>query len=382
MASILIIGGGITGAAAAWSLAKHGHEVRLIEKRGIAAMASGWTLGGVRQSGRHPAELPLAKAAVDLWPRLSDLLGADTGHQQRGNLRLARNAEEAVRIRNMVAEQNALGLGLTFLEGADAVRAIAPAIAPSITAASFCPSDGFADPIAATSAFANAAQALGAQIGIGVSGLALVERGGRIIGAETSEGFIAADAVIVAAGVNTPHLLNSVSLHLPLTVTMVHVVQTEAAEPTFEQVFGVANADCAGRQEPNGRFRYTTGVRSFKGDAETWTKSALAPSPDETATLRARVGAVLPAVLDAPIAESWGGLIDLTPDALPVLSSPMPGLVVAAGFSGHGFCLGPISGQIAADLALTGTTSLPIRPFRLSRFDNVRPAQEALSLHG
>ena len=71
MQRFVIIGGGITGCVAAFTLARRGHAVRLIEKRRIAAMASGWTLGGVRQSGRHPAELPLARVGgglIDLTP--------------------------------------------------------------------------------------------------------------------------------------------------------------------------------------------------------------------------------------------------------------------------------------------------------------------------
>src|SRR6188768_413559 len=91
---IVIIGGGITGAAAAAELAREGHQVTLLEKHRIAAMASGWTLGGVRQSGRHPAELPLARAAVDIWAGLNGLLGADVEYRRGGNLRLARTPDE------------------------------------------------------------------------------------------------------------------------------------------------------------------------------------------------------------------------------------------------------------------------------------------------
>jgi sarcosine oxidase subunit beta len=91
---IVIIGGGITGAAAADALAREGHGVTLIEKRSLAAMASGRTLGGVRQSGRHPAELPLARAAVALWKDLAERLGADVDYRQGGNLRLARTPAE------------------------------------------------------------------------------------------------------------------------------------------------------------------------------------------------------------------------------------------------------------------------------------------------
>src|SRR5204863_8744060 len=116
MLHIVIIGGGITGAAAAAELAREGQAVTLIEKHSIAAMASGWTLGGVRQSGRNPAELPLARAAVDLWARLPETLGVGVEYRRGGNVRLARTPAEVDVIRAMVARQREQGLDLPLLE--------------------------------------------------------------------------------------------------------------------------------------------------------------------------------------------------------------------------------------------------------------------------
>lgn len=378
----IIIGGGITGCATAWSLAREGRRVRLLEGRRLAAMASGWTLGGVRQSGRDPAEMPLARAAVELWPRLADLLGHETGYARHGNLRLARDAAEAARISALVEVQRALGLDLAFLPDNRAIRAVAPAISEQVVAASFCPTDGYADPVAATLAFARAAEALGAAIEEGVSATGVVQRNGRVAGVETTAGFLPAAGVIVAAGTHAPALLVGLGLSLPLAVMQVQVVQSEPVGRCFEQVFGVANADCAGRQEPDGRFRYTTGIGPFTGDAEGWSEAALAPAAKDISRLRARIDAVLPAAAAAPVARSWGGLIDLTPDALPVIDAPLPGLVVAAGFSGHGFGIGPISGRMAAELALGRTPSFDSAPFALARFATRAAPQAALTLHG
>src|SRR5512138_2728223 len=94
MSDIVIIGGGITGTAAADALAREGCRVTLLEKSELAAMASGRTLGGVRQSGRHPAELPLAQDAVEIWKTLPEQIGADVGYRRGGNLRLARTPGE------------------------------------------------------------------------------------------------------------------------------------------------------------------------------------------------------------------------------------------------------------------------------------------------
>src|ERR1700761_7939225 len=141
MADVVIIGAGISGAATAYELATAGLDVVLLDRYAPAAMASGWTLAGVRQSGRDPAELPLARAAVEIWGTLAERLDAPTHYRRHGNLRIAHSEADMASLPAMVAEQSAAGLPISLLHGADAVRAIAPAVAPEIAGASFCPSD-------------------------------------------------------------------------------------------------------------------------------------------------------------------------------------------------------------------------------------------------
>ena len=385
MSDIVIIGGGITGAAAALSLAEEGWKVTLIERRGIAAMASGLTLGGVRQSGRHSAELPLARAAVAIWPTLRERLGQDVEYRRLGNLRLARDENEVETIRDMVEEQRSLGLELAFLPSTGAVRDVAPAISEHVLAASFCPSDGHANPVKATRAFAGAAKARGALVREGVEARSIIVEHGRVAGLDTSQGFVPADVAVVAAGVHAPGLLAPLGLHLPLTVMLVQVLQTETLPPLLDQVLGVANADCAGRQEADGRLRVTSGLGAVPAEAGGWTEEALRPGAGDIARLRQRVGQILPKLAEAPLYRAWGGLIDLTPDALPVIDAPqaISGLVVAAGFSGHGFCLGPVSGEIIADLALGRPPRHDIGALRLARFEAQKGLAPAVpSLHG
>jgi sarcosine oxidase subunit beta len=377
MSAIVIIGGGITGTAAADALAREGHRVTLIEKNRLAAMASGRTLGGVRQSGRHPAELPLARAAVDLWKDLGERLGADVDYRQGGNLRLARTPAEVGIIRGIVERQRAQGLPLDFLPDNAAVRSVAPALSHHVLAASYCASDGHADPVKTTNAFADSARRHGATIREGVGVLSIEVAKGRVEGVATSEGFVPAERVILAAGVDSPTLLAPLGLHLPLSMQMVSVVQSEPLPPTLGQVFGVANADCAGRQEVGGRLRFTDGGSS-QGP---WVAE---PPGEAVRDLVALVAHVLPGAGTAKVARTWTGLIDLTPDALPVIDTPgsVAGLVVAAGFSGHGFCLGPVSGLLCADLAIGRPPRHDLAAFRLSRFDGAPLAGEAPSMHG
>lgn len=383
-ADVVVIGGGITGVAAAYELARAGAAVILLEKRGLAAMASGWTLGGVRQSGRDPAELPLARAAMRRWGGLAEELGAETGYRRGGNLRLARDAAEVAAIGRLVAAQRGLGLDLEFLADPGAVRAVAPAIGPAVLAASFCPSDGHADPPRAVHAYAGAARRLGADIRQGVAVHAIEVAAGRVRGVATSAGPVAAARVVLAAGVHAPELLAPLGLSLPLAPRVVTVLQTEPLPRCLDQVFGVANADCAGRQEIDGRLRVTTGIGDWPHDVAGWSDAALMPPAGELAGLVARVAAVLPVLAGARVARIWGGLIDLTPDGLPVLDAPaeIAGLVVAAGFSGHGFGIGPVSGELAADLALGRPAGHDLGAFRLARFGTAAGAPAALTLHG
>ena len=384
MPGIVIIGGGITGAAAADALAREGHAVTLIDKSGIAAMASGRTLGGVRQSGRDPAELPLARAAVELWAGLSETLGVDVEYRRAGNLRLARTPAEVDVIRALVESQRAQGLDLHFLPDNTAARAVAPAMSPDVLAASYCPTDGHANPVKATRAFADSAVRHGATIREGVAAIAIRVARDKVTGVDTTAGFLPADRVIVAAGVHTPALLAPLGVDLPVSTRVVSVVQSVPLPPCLDQVFGVANADCAGRQEVDGRLRFTDGLSEGAVDPAHSTAESSAPSATSVRDLVALVAHILPIVRNAPIARTWNGLIDLTPDALPVIDAPeaVAGLVVAAGFSGHGFCLGPVSGLLCADLALGRAPRHDLAAFRLARFRGKPIAPAALSLHG
>jgi sarcosine oxidase subunit beta len=382
---VVIIGGGISGTAAAYELARNGVSVALLEQGELASMASGWTLAGVRQSGRHSAELPLAISAVRRWAGLADELEADVEYRREGNLRLARTPEQVPEIERVVATGRAQGLDLTFLPDNRSVREIAPALSETVQAASCCPTDGHANPTKTVRAFADAAVRHGATIRTGTTVTGIVAEGGRISGVRTGDGRIAADTVVVAAGVHSERLIAPLGLSLPLRINAVAAIQTVPLPPLLAQVLGVAGADLAGRQEVDGRLRFTGGARPWTHDLDELAADydAVQPPAGEIAAVVERVSLVLPAFADAPVARVWGGLLDKTLDALPVLErTAVDGLVLAAGFSGHGFCLGPITGQIIRELVIDGQSSLPIEPFRSDRFDAMDRGEEAATLHG
>ncbi|WP_159585736.1 NAD(P)/FAD-dependent oxidoreductase [Chelativorans xinjiangense] len=382
---VLVIGAGITGAAAALALTEAGARVEIVDRYGPAAMASGWTLAGVRQSGRHAAELPLARAAVALWPELDRRLEADTGYRQHGNLRLARDAREVETLKALVAEQKAAGLDLAFLPDLAAVREVAPALSSTVLAASWCPTDGHADPVATVLAFLDRAERLGARVSMGERILRLEAEGGRITEAVTDRRRIAAGAVLAAPGIFVNAVLEPLGLQIPLRRPMVTVVRTAPCAPLLRPVLGVANADMAARQEVSGRLRVTSGAEVWAGAlSETDRGPVVRPTARRVMETIDRVTAVLPALAEAEVENVWGGVLDLTPDALPVIDRA-PGcdnLVVAAGFSGHGFGIGPVTGPLAADIALGRRPALALEAFRFDRFSKSARQEAELTLHG
>lgn len=388
---IVVVGAGISGAATAYELAVAGVRVTLIDRYGPAAMASGWTLAGVRASGRHPAELPLAQAAIADWEHLADKLDAPTHYTQRGNLRLALTTAHLDRLSAMVTEQKAAGLDLRMLDQA-ALHDLAPAIAPGVLGASHCPTDGHADPAATVAAFCAAAERAGAALRFGEQVIVIETEAGRITGVRTERDTIACGSVVLATGVMGNALLAPLGLAVPMTPQAVTLLRTVPVAPVLDQVIGVADASCAGRQEVDGRFRFTGsggpwagGLAFADAPVETGRRPGprLRPKVGDIAQVAGLFGALVPAALDAPLDDCWIGLIDSTPDALPVIERTGPdGLVLAMGFSGHGFCLGPVTGRICASLARGETPNLPIEPFKLGRFGATPASAAALSLHG
>lgn len=381
---VIVIGGGITGCATAYELSKQGVNVTLLERENIHAMGSGWTLAGVRQSGRHPAELPIAREAIRRWEHLGDELGAEIHYRQDGNLRLALNTDEASTIQQVIADGNASGVKMEWVDG-DRAREIAPAIVDSVVGASYCPTDGHADNLATVQAYAQAAIRLGAKIISHAEVTRLVSDGNRITGVETTDGNYSADAVVVAAGIYTPRLLEPLGLNLPIYVTQTAVTETVAtSEISLAPVIGVASGNFAARQTAQGALR-------FVGHGQLWNESLPHTVASTGITMNAMQEmstsaiSILPALKNVRVARVWGGLIDKTPDVIPVLDHvpEYEGLIIGAGFSGHGFGIGPMSGEILANLTISGGDDrFDLEPFRLNRFEGKGVEAQTLELLG
>ncbi len=419
---VIVVGCGITGAATAAALAARGARVVVLDKEAApAAEGSGRAQGSLRVQGRHPSELALAREALDLWAAAvaddADAPGAgdDAEFARQGNLYLATRADELPLLRTLADQSHAAGLGAVRLLDPAELRRVVPAATGPQLGGLFSPYDAQAQPDSATRLWVRRAVRHGARFAYDTAVRGLLTSAGRVRGVRTARGDLLADRVVVAAGVWTPHLLAGVGLRLPLMPVALTELQTRPLPPLFAPT--VRACGFGARQRPDGRLVVSAGLGArvtrrvslydLRG-ARLWlprardfrrslrlrvdgrqllrevrhravTHPALVPatSPEPLCDRRSveralrRLAQVFPAATGATVERRWAGLVDLTPDGLPVVEhrAGPEGLVTVAGLSGHGLAIGPVLGEIAADLSLDGTTRHDIIPFSLNRFD-------------
>jgi sarcosine oxidase subunit beta len=361
-ADVVIMGGGITGCSLAYRLAEKGKHVILLDKGRVGEEASGRNGGGVRQQNRDAAELPMAMEAVKIWSAMKDELECDVDYRNNGNLRLVTTEEELNRLPRKWEQD--LGLHVEILTPEE-TRAIVPAISKDIElyGGTFCPTDGTANPLLATKAIARAAQRKGVEIKEHepVTGLEL--KGGLVSAAYTQAGEYRASTFVNSAGPWAKIICNWVGLDLPLDVRRGQVVVSEPLPPLIKPFmsFGFYL-----RQTLEGHIHFGVSSQPVENFDKHSTLFAFE-------TVGQRFMEVFPCLRKANVIRTWAGLTAWTPDEKPILDRA-PGIdnfYLAAGFSAHGFCLGPSAGKQIAELIVDGKSSLDLSPFRWSRFERI-----------
>ncbi len=411
---VVVIGGGIIGTSAALELAERGIAVVLCEKGAIAAEQSSRNWGWVRKMGRDPRELPLVIESLRLFENLNARTGAETGFRKSGILYTCDNEADVVRNAGWLEHARPYQLDTRMLS-ADETANLLPGMKKRFAGALYTASDGRAEPQKAAPAIARAAQAKGAVVLQNCAVRGIERAGGRVSGVITERGRIDCSGVVLAGGAWSNLFCGNLGIDLPQLKVMNSVLRTEplnglpetaawssqyAFRKRLDGGYTVADGDANDVEIVPNTFRYLTkfipAMRSqwkalrvhlsgaFLNEWNTprhWKLDAVTPFEklrilDPVPNRRATEGALKnliaahPGFAAAKIAQHWAGMIDVTPDAVPVISpvETLPGFIIATGFSGHGFGIGPGAGKLAADLVTNARPVVDPKDFRLSRY--------------
>jgi glycine/D-amino acid oxidase-like deaminating enzyme len=415
-ASVVVIGGGIIGVSTALFLAQKGHSVVVCEKGRIGGEQSSRNWGWCRTLGRDPREIPLNIESLRFWRDMNRLTGAETGFRQAGIVYLFDTEAQMATQEEWAKQAREYQIDVRSLRGAELAE-LAPGAARPFAGGMYTPADGRAEPSQAAPAIAEAARKLGAGIFTDCAVRGLETEGGRVAAAVTERGRIRCDAVVLAGGAWSRLFCGNLGVKLPQLKVLSSVMRTEALPGGPEMSMGAS--DFAFRKRLDGGYsiaRRNASVSEIVPDSFRLLKDFLpayrsdwrdlrlrlngkflgewrmkrrwsldeetpfeqmrvldpAPSAGLLAEARENLSRAFPVFAAMRIAESWAGMIDVTPDAVPVISGvdTIPGFFIATGFSGHGFGIGPGAGRLMADLVAGDPPIVDPMPFRFKRFSD------------
>ncbi len=364
---IIIVGGGVAGSACAYFMAKAGLKVRLCEARGLitSGIASQASAGGVRQQGREAPEIPLAIHSIGIWAALEDELQADLHYRRRGMTVCVHEQASLDRLYRRVEAERALGLDINVVEGGE-LHELVPGLSPRMIAGSYCPTDGQADPIRTTAAFAAAAARLGAEILPHTPVRSLMMSGDRVAGVVSDKGEMPCGRVVLAAGAWSRELAAGAGLELPFRPVGLQMMVTAKRPRQLNQVLSWVGQGLSLKQSPDGGFVIGGG---WPGEVDPATYRADTIPGAMAKSARVAAG-IFPALNKVPVVRAWLGMEAFCEDHIPALgpAGGIDGLIMAAGFSAHGFALAPAVGSLLAKYATAGTIDPLLEPFSPDRF--------------
>jgi glycine/D-amino acid oxidase-like deaminating enzyme len=419
---VVVIGGGVIGLTSALFLAERGVKVVLLEKGEIACEQSSRNWGWCRQAVRDPREFDLIREALRLWRGMNERCQADTGFRTAGILFAARSEADEAQYHEWSGKAALAGIETRLVCGPELAQLLrGDTDLPK--SALYCDSDGRAEPQWAGPAFAHSARRHGATLLTRCAARGIETAGGRLSAVVTERGVVKCSAVVVAGGAWSRRILRDLNVLLPQLKVRASVARTTVIENG--PVPALWDGHTAFRKRADGGYTIADGTHivvpltpdcfrfflpyvpmlklEWKGVRlklderflTEWQEAApvpwdrpspyegmrvLDPHPDQKYldTLLTRLRSRYPAFAGACITQSWAGFIDVTPDLIPVISEveKVPGLIVATGFSGHGFGISPGAGHLVADLVCGVKPIVDPREFRLSRFfdgSNPRP---------
>lgn len=412
-ADVVVVGGGIAGVAATYALAKKGIKAALIEKGNIAGEQSSRNWGWCRQQHRDLRELPLAMKSLEMWKGLNEELGAETGFRATGLLYVTNRKTDFAQWEEWTLRAREYQMHSRILTASEA-KEMTPGSVPDWIGGIHSPTDGRGEPSLAVPAMAEGARKLGATLHQYCAARGLDIEAGKVTGVITEKGLIRSDAVLFAGGSWSSLFCRRHGIRLPQAAVRSTSFATKPAPEVTNG--GLSLPDVTLRRRLDGG--YTVGLggrglvevspqgliyardfwptlkkrwsgvtmgigRSFFDGPESFARwsfdkvtpfekhRTLDPAADPKLVTEGLVtlSKHYPALAGLEVAQSWGGMIDSTPDGIPVISAvdPLPGLFLSTGFTGHGFGIGPAGGRLAADIVAGDPPLVDPAPYRYSR---------------
>lgn len=364
-AEVVVIGGGVVGASAAFHLAEAGVDVLLLERDELASGSTSRSAGGVRAQFSDPVNIELGQRSLAAFEKFARRPGGEIDLVQHGYLFLLDNADDVAAFERGVALQNTLGVPSRMLDVAEACRLSPYVRADGLLAAAFSPTDGHCTPEAVVAGYAAGARAHGATIRRHNAVTGIDMSGGGITGVRTAEGTVRTGVVVCAAGAWSASVGDMVGFELPVRPLRRQIVVSEPVadlppELPFTIDFSTSfyfheegNAVLMGMSDPEQEFGFDT-ARS----------DAFLGRLSEVVARRA------PVLAEVGIAHGWGGLYEVTPDRNAVIgeAASVGRFLYATGFSGHGFLQGPAIGEVLRDLVLGHTPVVDVSALDVRRF--------------
>lgn len=363
-ASVIIVGGGVTGLSSAWWLAQAGVDVIVVEAGIIGSEASGRNGGGC---SHYPS--PLFIEEQRLWPLMNDMLGVETEYR-RGRIRIAYN-EQQFELYNRGA-QYAIKQG--FKAESISVREIqsfAPLTGDNIYGGFHLHYGGQANPHRTTQGYAWAFRRLGGTILQHTRATGFDIQGGRVVGVQTDRGLLSCDHLVLAAGPSLAKLAAMLGVDIPLALARAEMIATEPLPMMPHN--GVDGNLLYGRQSLRGNLLYGGGPHEWVEPGEKG--KAFRASTPIGASIARRVAEMFPKASHAKVIRTWAGLIENTPDGRPILDR-LPHLenLTLCTMSGVGFGLSPAVGHAIQQLVTDGACDFAdLTTLRLERFTDLEP---------
>ncbi len=367
MYSACIVGGGIVGASIAYHLAKFGMKgVALFEKSYISSGSTGRCAGGIRQQWSTRSNVRLAMRSVKLFEMFEKDIGFDIEYRQGGYLLMSYDEDEAALFEKNVRMQKEEGLDVEILTPR-MVRERYPFInTEGLILATFCRTDGHANPHKANFGYVFAAKRLGVEIFTHTKVEGIDVQNGRVIGIQTSKGYFECEAVVNAAGEYSREVGKMAGIDIPTTSYRHQIFVTEA----FEDFFPFMAISFSG----NFYMRQTLHGQMIMGQGDPGEK----PGVNRNVTFAfekdmvRKMTRIFPFLKNARIIRHWSGSYNMSPDAQPIIgeSKKIEGYFYAVGFSGHGFMLAPAVGEALAEWIVYGKPRhVDITHLSLERFE-------------